>query len=174
MKVKNKLILFLVLSLTGCSAKVVSIYNSDVSNVSYKTFTLQNVRKPNSVSSDNKKLDSLLSKIIIKNLLEKGFKQSSIPDLYASYLINVHSSFETQNNNYNPYSASSYFDPYSYNYNTRTYKEGVLIIELKNDEGRLVWQGSKTFKLNSKSSIRETLSDICLEIIETYQINPGS
>ena len=53
----------------------------------------------------------------------------------------------------------------------QNYKEGVLIIDVKNNDGRLIWQGSKTFKTRSKHNISESLPEICREVITAYDLN---
>ncbi len=158
--------LIAVMIITGCATKVVSIYNTDIKRQTPNTYLLQTSENLGSLSVDNKKLDSILQGIIISGLDNKGLKSSSLPDLYVSYLINVYSSSETTSN-YDLYSYSYYS---YYNYTTRNYKEGVLIIDIKNDDGILVWQGSKTFRLRSRLSVHDLLPKICREIIETYKL----
>lgn len=170
MKGGNNIYLLLAIFSIGCSTQVVSIYNTDVSNSALKTFRVRPSNNISSMSSENIYLDSLLSNIISTSLAEKGLKISSIPDLYASYMVSVHSSTSDQPNNFNPYSRYNYMDPYFNNYQTRTYKEGVLIIDLKNDRGKLIWQGSKTFKLKTRQSVVELLPELCKEIISSYEL----
>ena len=155
-----------ILLLTGCATKVVSIYNFDAVNKNLNTFWVHPTSEHVSLSVENQKLDSQLQSIINNSLTLKGLKASALPDIYVSYIVNVHTSSETQQNNYSPYSRYNY--DYFYNYSTRNYKEGVLIIDIKNDNGKLIWQGSKTFKIRSKESLQEILPEICREIITTY------
>ena len=61
--------------------------------------------------------------------------------------------------------------PSSYDYSTQSYKTGVFIVDIKNSRGKLVWQGSKTFKLKSKQSVQATLPEICQEVIAAFDIN---
>jgi len=139
-----------------------------VANINPKTFGVFAAEDYASLSEANKKLAGQLKSIISKGLELKGLRGSALPDLYVSYLINVHTSSETQRDNYNPYNRYNY-NSY-YNYSTRNYKEGVLIIDVKNDDQKLVWQGSKTFKVSSKQSISELLPEICREVIAVYTI----
>ena len=171
MRVRASLIAFAFITL-GCSSNIVGIYNTEIGHSTFRTFGLSQSSSIGSTSTDNQSLDSLLLTIISSELLEKGLKKSSIPDLYASYLISIYpSSTESQNIN-SPYSNYNNMDPYYYNYTTKTYKEGVLIIDIKNDTGKLVWQGSQNFKLKTRSSVNETLPEICRAIISTYKLNP--
>jgi hypothetical protein len=155
--------------LASCATKVVSIYNHDISNKNHNSYLIQPTTEYASLSAENQKIDSLLQKVISKSLEGKGFKLSALPDLYVSYIINVHTSSETQQDNYSPYNRYNYY--YPYNYSTRNYKEGVLIIDVKNDDGKLIWQGSKTFKIRSKRSVEELLPEICGEIMTAYIMN---
>lgn len=164
MKVKNSLLLVCILLQYGCGTKVVSIYNIDHNRKTPSTYQIITQRESSYLSAENKKLDSLLQTIIQKGLIAKGLDSSSIPDIYVSYLINVYASSETTRNN-NMY---NYTYPSSFNYTTRNYKEGVLIIDIIDEDRILIWQGSKTFKLRSRLSVHDILPDICKEIIDTY------
>ena len=168
MKTRICLLVIFIFLLSGCATNVVSIYNYDIANIKPNTFLILPANEPASLSAENKKLDSQLQTIINNGLEFKGLKNSAIPDLYVSYIINVHTSSETQEDNYSR--SNRYYYSYPYNYSTRNYKEGVLIIDVKNDDGKLIWQGSKTFKIRSKQSVEELLPEICQEIIATYNI----
>jgi hypothetical protein len=166
MKTGLCLLVIYIFLLPGCATKVVSIYNYDIIIKNPSTFLIIPASESTSLSADNKKLDSKLQTIISNSLEIKGLKDSAIPDLYVSYIISVHTSSETQQDNYSQYNR--YYYSYPYNYSTRNYKEGVLIIDVKNDDGKLIWQGSKTFKITSKQSVEELLPEICREIITAY------
>jgi hypothetical protein len=169
MKARRYLMVAIIIMFSGCSTKVVSIYNSAVANNKAHTFYIEQTNEYASLSTDNQKIDSLLQTEISNGLGLKGLKVSSVPDLYVSYIINVHTSSKTQQDTYSPYNRYNYY--YPYNYSTSNYKEGVLIIDIKNDEGMLIWQGSKTFKIHSKRSVEESLPEICREIITAYNFN---
>lgn len=169
MTTKNCLLILFIFLLTGCATKVVSIYNYDIANKKPGTFWVHPISEYASLSADNQKLDNKLQAIINNSLVLKGLKESALPDIYISYIVNVHTSSETRQDSYNPYNRYNY--NYYSSYSTRNYKEGVLIIDVKNDNGKLIWQGSKTFKIRSKESIEELLPEICREIITTYNID---
>lgn len=173
-KVKFSILILTLYLFTGCASNVVSIYNAEIKRP--KTYI---IKLPNTVTSSDDKntgLDSLLQQIIGHSLKSKGIQPSSLPDLYVSYTISIHSSSESQNKEYNPYSRNTYLNNSRNNYrvadrntySTHTYKEGVLIINIKNKRGKLHWQGSNTFKLKSKLSIEDVLPEICQEIIDAY------
>ena len=169
MKAKNYLLVIIILMLSGCAPKIVGIYNYSAINKTPATYIVHPPDKYASLSIDNQRIDSLLQVVISNSLELKGLRQSSLPDLNVSYIINVHTSSVTQQDNYNPYNRYNY--DYYYNYSTRNYKEGVLIIDIKNDDKILVWQGSKTFKIRSKQSVEELLPEICREIMAAYNID---
>ena len=158
-----------ILILSGCATKVVSIYNHDVTNKNPISFLINPASEYASRSVANQKIDSVLQAVISQSLSLKGLKISALPDLYVSYVIDVHLSSETQQDNYSPYNRYTYNDPY--NYSTRNYKEGLLIIDIKNNRGKLIWQGSRTFKIRSKQSVEALLPEICREIMIAYNIN---
>ena len=160
--------LIFIFLLISCAPKIVSIYNHDLTNKTPVTFLVHPASEYTSLSAENSTLDNRLQKIIYNSLVLKGLKESALPDLNVSYMINVHTSSVTQQDNYSSYNRYNY--NYPYNYSTRKYKEGVLIIDIKNNAGKLVWQGSKTFKIGSKQSIDGMLPDICREIISVYNI----
>jgi len=164
MKVRNNILLAYILLLASCGTKVVSIYNTDSSRTTPSTYQLITERESSYLSAENKKVDSLLKTIIHKSLVAQGLSKSSLPDIYVSYLINVYTSTETNRNN-NMYNFNY---PSSLNYTTRNYKEGVIIINIIDEDRILVWQGSKTFKLTIRKSVHDILPEIGKEIIDTY------
>ena len=167
---KNSLLILTLWFLAGCATNVASIYNYEVAKKKPATFLLHH-SEYDTLSTDNKNLDNELFAIINKNLKQMGLKQSALPDLYVSYIIKVHTSTESPRNNY--YNNYNYVNRFNspHNYSTQNYKEGVLIIDIKNNDGRLIWQGSKTFKIRSKHNIRESLPEICQEVITAYDPN---
>ena len=170
MKLKTSLLILIVWLATGCATKVVSIYNDAIANGQPSSFLLYSANDKHSLSEDNQALDNQLQTIISKGLELKGLKSSALPDIYVSYIINIHTSSNTQKDNYSSYYRYNYDYNYPYNYTTRNYKEGLLIIDIRNDDNKLIWQGSKTFKIRSKQSVNQLLTEICREIIATYNI----
>jgi len=169
--VKNSILIILLWLTTSCASKVVGIYNTSAADKNFKTFLVQSPQKNESLTKENELLDKRLQDIISTSLENKGLTTSSLPDLYVSYMMSVYSTSETTNNNYNsPYYRNDYMYPSSYDYTTRTYRTGVYIIDIKNARGKLIWQGSKTFKLKSKQSVQATLPEICQEIIDVFEV----
>jgi len=170
--VKNSLLLLLLWLALGCSPKVVSIYNTSAADKNFKTFLVQSANEKGPNNKANELMDKRLHDIISTSLENKGLSPSSLPDLYVTYMISVYNTSETTNNNYgNRYYRNNYMYPSSYDYTTRTYKTGVFIIDIKNARGKLIWQGSKTFKLRSKESVQATLPEISGEVIAAFNLN---
>lgn len=172
--VRNSILLFLAFLIAGCAPKVVGIYNDNAFNKNLRTFIVHNPSEENSLSGESKLLDDRLNDIITTSLENMGLKTSSLPDLYVSYKTSVYNTSETTTNNYNnnnPYSRSNYMYQNPYDYSTTSYKTGVFIIDIKNSRNKLVWQGSKTFKLKSKQSVQASLPEICQEVIAAFDTN---
>ena len=164
-----------IIFLAACSTKVVGIYNSGSLSAPPKSFHVYFPEEEESFSKERQKLDQQLVEIIFAELESRQLKKSSLPDLYVSFIISVHTSEEINENNMNPYDYRyrnynyGYYDPYRFN--SRSYKEGVFIIDIRNSDNKLVWQGSKSFKLNAKNSSSEELIATCREVIASF--DPG-
>ena len=176
MRVRNKWatgLLLVVSGLFGCAPQVVGIYNSDQVKIEPKTFYVYGIEDVKSLSDAEKQLNKRLVDIINDDLEMKGLKKSSLADIYVSFMVNVHTSQETREtpiNSYNyRYYNYNYLNPY--NSSTQNYKEGVFIIDVKNQDNKLVWQGNKTFKLKSRDSVQEVLPVICAEVINSFDLN---
>lgn len=158
------------LLLASCSPNVVGIYNPGSLKSTPTSYHVYSSDEIELRSEKEQEFDQKLVNIIAQNLDSKGLENSSLPDIYISFIINVHSTEETQQTNYNSYdyryNNNRYYDPYRYE--SQSYKQGVLIIDVKNADNKLVWQGSGSFKLSAKKSSREELLARCLEIISSY------
>lgn len=163
-----------VILLAGCSPKVASIYNTASIKSKPQSFYINPLDQLQTKAEGEVNLSYQLETIVQENLESKGLKPSSLPDIYVSFVINIYTSEETTVNdynryNYNRYNNYGYMDPNFFN--TNQYKEGVLIIDIKNADDKLVWQGSKTFKVKSRASVKETLPELCREIIATFDLS---
>lgn len=164
-------VLFLVI-ISSCSPQVVGIYNPGSLSATPRSFHVYYPEEETSFSPERKAFDKQLGDILTEVLEEKGLSQSSIPDLYVSFIISVHATEDFNQNNISPYdyryrySNFGYYDPNRVS--SRSYKEGVLIVDVKNGDNKLVWQGSKSFKLNAKRSSTEELLTYCREIIASF------
>ena len=158
------------LFMASCSSQVVGIYNPGSLTRPPQSFHVLVDHKDSNVSAEQQQFDERLIDIITSSLESKGLKQSSLPDLYVSFIISVHSSEEINETAYSPYDYRfryyNYYDPTRFN--SRTYKEGILIIDIRNLDNQLVWQGSKSFKLSARNSSTDELITSCREIIAEF------
>ena len=167
MRVKNSLIIIFFWLITSCATKVANTDNFSIAPVEPKTFLIQPAYDYSSLTQENQLLDEQLHQIIETGLIKKGLFIASEPDFYVNYLVNVYLSSDVRNDINYPYCGYDFMYPHYYS--TSEYEEGVLIIDLKNHIGELVWQGTKQFKLTSVEEVQETLPGICRKIIKTYK-----
>ena len=163
------MLIILLWLLASCATKVVNTDNFKIAPEEPMTFLIHPTYNYDSLSTENKQLDDMLQEIIITGLIKKGLRVASTPDLYVSYMINVYPSSNMRNEYNYPYCGNDFMYPYYYS--VAEYEEGVLIIDLKNHVGDLVWQGTKPFNLTSLEKARDMLPDICRKIIKTYNYN---
>ncbi len=167
MRVKNSLLIIFFWLTTSCASKVVNTDNFSIAPVEPKTFLIQPAYNYSALTPENQQLDKQLHQIIETGLIKKGLFIASEPDYYVSYLVNVYLSSEVRNDINYPYCGYDFMYPHYYS--VAEYEEGVLIIELKNHIGELVWQGTKHFDLTSVEEVQEMLPGICRKIIKTYK-----
>lgn len=170
---KNSAFVLFLLLLAGCASKVVGIYNSGSLPRTPNSFHVYFPDEEESLSIERQKFDQELAEIIVTGLEGKGLKESSLPDLYVSFMISIHTTEETNQNNMSPfdyryrYNNYGMYDPMRFD--SQSYKEGVLIVDFKNADNILVWQGSKSFKLSARRSSTEELLTSCREIIAAFE-----
>ncbi|MEN8248480.1 MAG: DUF4136 domain-containing protein [Bacteroidota bacterium] len=171
MKLKSSLILLVVIGITSCSPRVVGIYNEGVGR-NAKSFMVVLPEEEKELSEEQVRLDKKIQQIIENSLTNKGLKNSLLPELYVSYIISVHTASDTQGydyTNYNRYNYYNYYNnPYTFRTTSHTHKEGVFIIDIRNEDNKLVWQGSREFRLRSKEGIPDVLPEICSEVIVEF------
>ena len=159
-------VIFFVL-LSACASNVVSFYVVDEQKIDFSTFSFYE-RKTNNLSSEQLKIDSLIEQNISIILVNTGFNNRSKSDIYISYSITLGatSSSSVENNRYNNYNYSPY-----QNVNTTHYKEGVMLIEIFNKQDKLLWQGSKSFKVRKSIDTKELLIQYAKEITSSFKSN---
>lgn len=157
--------------IASCSSvSVVTDYDKTVNFGQYKTF---NIKPPASVENHvdpervNKRNITLITDNIRKQMLEKGYKESSNPDLWISFYVKVDTKQEVRTTSYGYYGGSPYYYGSYYGYGTSGYTdvsvvdltEGTLIVDLVDrEQNKLVWQGV------AKKTINETQLDRSNEI----------
>jgi hypothetical protein len=168
--IKTSVLILGLFSLASCASRVVGIYNPGSLNGPPKTFHVYATKDEGKVAAEKQEFDQQLMTIIAETLESKNLKKSSLPDLYVSFIISVHSTEELNQTAFSPYDYRfryyNYYDPMRFN--SQTYKQGVLIIDIRNADNKLVWQGSKSFKLNARNSSTEELFTSCREIITEF------
>ncbi len=166
----RKLTLFiLLLFIEACSPKVVSFYVVDEDKISVNSFSFY-ARDTNELRPQQKELDSLIERSITSELLKKGFKERHESDIIVSYQITLGtSSISNVNNqhfNNNQYNRMYY--PH-YGVTTTNYKEGVLLIEFWDKNEKLLWQGSKSFKVRKTVDTKEMFIEYAKEIAFAFK-----
>ena len=168
MKTITSIVILISFLFVGCATRVASIYNTDVALKKPATYRVYSENEYASTNVENKNLDSLLLNIISERMAFQGLKTSALPDVIVSYKVSVYTSSDTRKNGYGTYDRYNNYN--AYNYSTSNYKEGILIIDIKNDDGKLIWQGSKTFKIRSRQSVRALLPEDCREIMTYFNL----
>jgi len=157
--------------LTACSSHVISFYVVDEPAIQFEYFSFYD-RDTEKLRPQQKSLDSLIELSISNVLVSKGFKEQRSSDVYVSYSITLgtSSTSNVDNQHFRPYSNRA-FSRYNYNVTTTNYKEGVLLIELWSKEEKLLWQGSKSFKVRKSINTRELLVSYATEITASFKPN---
>lgn len=163
----------LVFGFTFCSSKVISFYVVDEGRISFETFSFYE-NKVKHIKPQLKSLDSLIEVAISNELVNKGYILKGNSDVYISFSITTGSSNTTnvdnqrfQNNR--SFNNRNYF-PY-YSTTTTDYKEGVLLIELWSKDEKLLWQGSKPFKVKKSVDTQVLLVSYAQEITASFKPN---
>ncbi|RLD24053.1 MAG: hypothetical protein DRI71_03675 [Bacteroidetes bacterium] len=167
--VKNSLLAIIFGLFASCATKVVQTDNFSITPAEPTTFLIHPADNFASLSPANRKLDEDLQQVITDGLIKKGLIVAAEADLYVTYLVNVYSSPEVRFDNKYPYCGYNFMYPKTYSVVNN--KEGVLIIDLKTSNGKLVWQGIKPFTIGSIEEVQAMLPDICRKIIRSYNYN---
>jgi len=168
--------------LSGCkSIEVMSFYSQGADFSDYYTFTVEDpLAKNNDYSVKGAESQQLIINAIASEMEQRGYEYvEQRHDLIVSYVIVLDNKIDYDVNRYNSFYGrrSIYYDsfgnPYFYRYNTvsaREYKEGTLIIEIKQrKKKKLVWQGSVDLRINKRSKkskdqiVEETINLIFTE-----------
>ena len=151
--------------LGACSSSVKSFYVVDEDKIDFDTFSFYALNNEN-LRPKQRRLDRLIEMTIYQVLTEKGFTQKNYPDTYISYKISLGTSATSNIDRHQPY--RSYYYP-EYNISTTQYKEGLLLIELYTKDDRLLWQGSKTFKVGKSKNTELLLLEMAKEVISAFK-----
>lgn len=149
-----------------CTAsKVVSFYIEDENNIHFQTFSFYK-RDIKNLSPEQARLDSLLEQTITEGLKAKGYSKRYPSDVYVSLSITSSNTSSSDVNSPSYYRRTYY--PY-YDVNITQYKEGVFLIEIHNQNDKLIWQGSKTFKVRNSKDTNQLLLQYASEIVGSFK-----
>lgn len=163
----KKVILLSLLALaSACSTSVKSFYVVDENKIAFDTFSFY-ARNDDNLRPKQQELDSLIELSVSEVLIEKGFSKANYPEAYLSYKITLGTSSTTSIDQYQRY-GSNYYP--GYNTNTTHYKEGVLLIEIYSKDDKLLWQGSKSFKVGKSKNTQLLLLEMAREITSAFKL----
>lgn len=165
---KKFIILFSVLvTLSACTSGVNSFYVVDESKIQFDSFSFYE-REKQSLNSKKVKLDSLIEELISKQLIIKGYNKSFPSDVYLSYKIISDKTYKTHTD-YNYPGSSIYNNATPNYYNVTERKEGIFMIEVFDQDDKLLWQGSKEFKVNKSTNTIALLENYIEKIIASFK-----
>ncbi len=157
--------------LVSCSPKVTSFYVVDENQIHVETFSFY-AREQQDLNLQKAELDSLIEKAITQKLINKGYVKTYPSNIYVSYKIMSDKTFKTHTQGtYNPVVPNFNNMPYDNFIYITEHKEGILIIEFYNENDKLLWQGSKSFKVRKSINTQELLIMYAKEITASFKPN---
>ncbi|MEP5104054.1 MAG: DUF4136 domain-containing protein [Ekhidna sp.] len=141
----NKWLILLIPFLLCCSPKVVSYVNEKAAFKNYETFRIVSAKaESTNVTPENTQIFDLIKENILNQMERREYQLSNIsPDLTLRYEVTSSARVETNTN------RPSAFYP-SYRIYSRTIYESIILIELINENKKLVWQGSYDLRQEKK------------------------
>ncbi|WP_425391398.1 DUF4136 domain-containing protein [Ekhidna sp.] len=132
----KKWLLLILIASTACSPKIVSYLNDQAPFQTYETYRLVSARSDSkNVTPENTLIFDLIKENIHQEMKERSYVQSNIsPDLTLRYEVSSNTRTETN-------ASRDLFYPIM-RVNTRTIYESIILLEIKDDRKKLVWQGS--------------------------------
>ena len=150
-----------------CSPSTISFYVVDENRINFNSFSFYD-RDTKNLRPQQQELDSLIELTISNELIRKGFEKQGSSDVYVGYKVSLGTSSTTS------IDRQRYTSPVYYpnnNMSTTHYTEGVLLIEIYSKEEKLLWQGSKAFKVGKSTNTRMHLLKYSEEIISSFKAN---
>ncbi len=172
---KKWLFLFTIISILGCSQKVISYLDNDARFEQFESFRIVSVKlEGRKVAPESNQIFEEIKAQIINQMLVRSYEQSNItPDLTLRYELSSSSRSE-QNNNNNAFNNTIGFPGYN-GISSRTIHESILILELYNSNKKLVWQGSYDLKQQRKEDkTSKVIQNAIEQIFTTYPYEAGS
>ncbi len=144
--------------------KVVSHQTPNTILTDYDTYSI--VVNEN-FSANNMQEKDKIESALLKEMDELGYNFQATADLQVNYQIILGTGTDVrQDQRFFPYRGNYY------RYNTvdvSHYHEGILLIELKESEGkRIVWQGSLDLRYNRRSKGKKDIQDLIGLIFATF------
>lgn len=150
-----------------CSPSTISFYVVDENKINFNSFSFYD-RDTKTLKPKQQELDSLIELAISTELIRKGFEKQSTSDVFVSYKISMGTSSSTSIDRQR-YSSPVYYP--ANHISTSHYKEGVLLIEIYSQKDKLLWQGSKAFKVGKSIDTPRLLLEYAKEIISAFKEN---
>lgn len=154
--------LILVITTAACSQKIVSYSNPKSNYQSFETYRIINPRIDNKPGNETFPAYEVIKENIINEMSKRGYEQSSVaPDLILRYDLASSTRVETT-------TSQSFFYPV-YRINSRTIHEGILLLELHDQNKKLVWQGSYNLNQEKKEKrVKKVIENAIGRIFTSY------
>lgn len=154
--------LLLMIGSLGCSPRIVSYTNSNANFRGFETYLMINPKLDSKIGNETSVGYELIKEEIRKEMKIRGYEESTVaPDLILRYEVSSSTRVQTS-------TSQSFFNPV-YQINTRTIHEGVLLLELKDQRKKLVWQGSYDLNNERKEKrIKKVLENAVGRIFTSY------
>ncbi|SNS76585.1 protein of unknown function [Ekhidna lutea] len=133
----KKWIFIAFISLSGCSPRVVSYLNENAHFKTFETYRLVSAKSESkNVAPENSMIFDLIRQNIHNEMERRDYIKSNVtPDLTLRYEVVSNTRVENDNNqNFGLYPT--------FRINSRTIYESILLLELTDQNKKLVWQGS--------------------------------
>ena len=152
----------LIVLISGCSQRIVSYSNPKANYQSFETYRMINPKLDNKLGEETSYGYELIKAQIKAEMERRGYQESSVaPDLILRYEITSSTRVQTT-------TSQSVFFPV-FQVNSQTIHEGVLLLELNDENRKLVWQGS--YDLNQErreKQIKRVIENAVGRIFTTY------
>jgi len=159
---KGCLFLF-TLALVGCNQRVVTYLNPKSNFGSFESYRVVSPKLDNSkLNKESNLVYDLIKEGIALEMAKRNYEKSTVsPDLTLRYELTSSTRVQTSTN-------QSPFSPF-YQVNSRTIHEAVLLLELYNEQKKLVWQGSYDLQQERKEKrVRKVIENAIGRIFTTY------
>lgn len=153
--------------ITGCTTfKVVSHQAPGTNFGLFSSYLIENPLQRKDAPKQNYAGYEDLETALKFHMDNRGYIESKSPDLILRYRVIIDPKVEYKTSGYNRY---NYGYPGYYNFERRTYNEGILMIELRYSKTRkVVWQGSLDLKVNKRKRSKDVVMESVAMIFEQY------